>query len=135
LQEPFRVRADGDVRFQLFKLLGDALSVDGVAAVDAQDETESTEPDDVLKQGLLALPLLTRHLFLLVTLEGFSVRRAAELLGMGEDEAESLLSFARKQIPDRLEMPFGMAVSDAGTANRAAANFQCARRVYPIARG
>jgi len=112
LQEPFRVRADGDVRFQLYKLLGDALSVDGVASVDAQDETES---DDVLKRGLLALPLLTRHLFLLVTLEGFSVRRAAELLGMAKDEADSLLAFARKQMRDRREMPSGMAVSNART--------------------
>jgi hypothetical protein len=49
LQEPFRVRADGDVRFQLYKLLGDVLSVDGVASVDTQDEAES---DDLLKAGL-----------------------------------------------------------------------------------
>jgi hypothetical protein len=110
LQEPFRVRADGDVRFQLFKLRGDALSVDGVVSVDAQDETES---DDVLKRGLLALPLLTRHLFLLVTLEGFSVRRAAELLGMAKGEAESFFTFAREQMRDQLEMPSDTAVSDA----------------------
>ena len=110
LQEPFRVRADGDARFQLYKLFGDVLSVDSVASVDAQDEAES---DDVLKRGLLALPLLTRHLFLLVTLEGFSVRRAAQLLGMAKSEADSLLTFARKQMRDRLEMPPDMAANDA----------------------
>lgn len=109
LQEPFRVRAGGDVKFQLYKLLGDVLSVDGVASVDTQDEAES---DDILKQGLVVLPLLTRHLFLLVTLEGFSVRRAAELLGMAKNEAESLLTFARKQMRDRVEIQPDMAVSD-----------------------
>jgi hypothetical protein len=62
---------------------------------------------------LLALPLLTRHAFLLVTLEGFSVRRAAELLGMPKNEAESLLTFACKQMRDRLEIPPDMAVSGA----------------------
>jgi hypothetical protein len=65
LQEPFRVRTQDDVRFQLYKLFGSALAVGGIASRNNQDAAES---DDVLKQNLLALPFLTRHLFLLVTL-------------------------------------------------------------------
>jgi hypothetical protein len=57
------------------------------------------------------LPFLTRHLFLLVTLEGFSVERAAALLGMTQGEAGSLLARARKQAPDTLEMPTDMVAS------------------------
>lgn len=93
-QEPFRVRAGGDVKLQLYKLLGEALSVNSVAS-DIPDDAES---DDMLKQGLLALPLLKRHLFLLVTREGFAVGRAAELLGMAESEAQSLVASTRQQM-------------------------------------
>ena len=102
LQEPFRVRADEDVRFQLYKLLGDALSVAGMASLDVGDKAES---QDTLDQGLHALPLLTRHLFLLVTLEGFSVRRAAELFGIAEDEADSHLAGVRRHLRGRLDEP------------------------------
>jgi response regulator PhyR-like protein/sigma-70-like protein len=107
LQEPFRVRADEDVKFQLYQLLGDALSVDGMASLDVGDEAES---EDILEQGLHALPLLTRHLFLLVTLEGFSVRRAAELFGIAEDEANSHLAWVRKQLRGRLGEPLDPAL-------------------------
>jgi DNA-directed RNA polymerase specialized sigma24 family protein len=108
LQEPFRVRAEDDVKFQLYKLFGSTLAVGGIASGNNQDAAES---DDVLKQNFLALPLLTRHLFLLVTLEGFSVKRAAELLGMTRGEAVSLLAWARKQALDPLEMPTDMLAS------------------------
>ena len=99
LEEPYRVRARGDVKAQLYRLFADVLSVAGAASLGGQDGSDA---DDFSKQGLLALPLLTRHLFLLITLEGFSVERAADLLGIAESEAGSHLAAARDRMRDRL---------------------------------
>lgn len=103
LEEPFRVRADGDVRLQLYRLLGDVLSIEGVEPTDISDQIRSDEigSGETLGDDLLRLPLLTRHLFLLVRLEGFSVQRAAKLFAISVDEVETHLVWAREQLQAR----------------------------------
>jgi DNA-directed RNA polymerase specialized sigma24 family protein len=119
LQEPFRVRAEDDVRFQLYKLFSSALAVGGVASGNNLDGAES---DDVLTQNLLGLPLLTRHLFLLVTLEGFSGERAAALVSMTQSEAVSLLGWVQNQARDPQEMPTDVVISSRRTVRNQGSN-------------
>jgi DNA-directed RNA polymerase specialized sigma24 family protein len=92
LQEPSRIAAGGDVRLQLFKLLGEVLAIDGPAALDLAD---TARPGDALHRRLMALPILSRHLLLLVSVEGLSIREAADLFGISERGAEAHLVWAR----------------------------------------
>ena len=100
LQEPSRISVNGDIRFQLYKLLGEALTIDGPASLDIPSEAamDDAESAHSLKSRVSVLPVLTRHLLLLVALEGFSVRRAAELFDIPESEAEAHLVWARDQL-------------------------------------
>jgi len=102
LEEPSRISPNGDERFQLYKLLGEVLTIDGPASfnVPSDADADRAESTDSLKRRVTDLPILTRHLLLLVTLEGFSVRRAAELFGIPESEAEAHLLWARRQLRD-----------------------------------
>lgn len=102
LQEPARVSADGDVKFQLYKLLGDVLAIDGPSSFDLADEAAADEndPSASFKRCVLALPIVTRQLFLLVSLEEFSVKRAADLVAVSKREAELHLLWARRQFKE-----------------------------------
>jgi DNA-directed RNA polymerase specialized sigma24 family protein len=94
LEEPSRISAAGDVKFQLYKLLGEVLAIDGPASFDGSGDPASVPP---LTRSIASLPVVTRHLLLLVSLEGFSVRRAGELFGLSEREAEAHLAWARRR--------------------------------------
>jgi DNA-directed RNA polymerase specialized sigma24 family protein len=96
LQEPSRVSADGDVKFQLFRLLSEALMIGGPLSFDVAGEA-TDEPPHSLKQRIASLPILTRQVFLLVVLEGFTVKEAAALQQISRQEAELHLQWARFQ--------------------------------------
>jgi hypothetical protein len=95
-EEPWRVRAGGDVRFDLYKLFDDVLSIfePGPAA----DAPDPTDPYHRLKHGVLDLPLMSRKLMLLVTVERFPLPRAAELIQMPVQEAAVHLAGARARL-------------------------------------
>jgi hypothetical protein len=94
-EESWRVRAGREVKFHLYKLFDDVLSIFEPAPSDGIDQAD---PYHRLKHGVLDLPLLSRKLLLLVTLERFPIGRAAELLQMPEREAEVHLAGARAQL-------------------------------------
>ena len=106
-EEPWRVTPGQEVKFGLYKLFDDVLSIfEPDPAVDAIDRAD---PYHRLKHGVLDLPLLTRKLLLLVTVERFPLSRAAELLQMPARQAEIHLAGACAQLsglapalPDRL---------------------------------
>ena len=95
-EEPWRIRAGGDVKFHLYKLFDDVLSIFEPEPV--ADDVDRADPYHRLKHGVLDLPLMSRKLMLLVTVERFPLRRAAELIHMPEPEAEVHLAGARARL-------------------------------------
>src|SRR5262249_30704916 len=95
-EEPWRVRAGRDVRFHLYKLFNDVLSI---FAPGPDDGTiDQADPYHRLKHSVLDLPLTSRRLLLLVTVERFPLHRAAELVDMPTREAEAHLADARARL-------------------------------------
>ncbi len=96
-EEPWRLRPGCDVRFRLYKLFDDVLSAfePGPGKDDSADEMD---PYHRLRHGVLDLPLMSRKLLLLVTVERFPLRRAAELIHMPAREAEVHLAGARARL-------------------------------------
>ena len=95
-EEPWRIRAGSDVKFDLYKLFDDVLSIFEPGPVD--DAVDRADPYHRLKHGVLDLPLTSRKLVLLVTVERFPLRRAAELVHMPMQEAEVHLAGARARL-------------------------------------
>lgn len=95
-EEPWRVRPGRDVKFHLYKLFDDVLSIfqPGPSA----GMIDEADPYHRLKHGVLDLPLVSRKLLLLVTVERFPLSRAAELLQMPAREAEVHLAGARARL-------------------------------------
>jgi DNA-directed RNA polymerase specialized sigma24 family protein len=106
-EEPWRVPPGHEVKFGLYKLFDDVLSI---FESDPTGETiDQTDPYHRLKHGVLDLPILSRKLLLLVTVERFPLSRAAKLLQMPAREAEihlagacARLSGLAPALPDRL---------------------------------
>jgi len=94
-EEPWRIRPRHDVKYHLFKLFNDVLSVFEPGPSQGVDQED---PYHRLRLGVLGLPLLSRKLLLLVMLEQFSVARAAELLELPERAAKIHLADARAQL-------------------------------------
>ena len=94
VEEPWRVPARGDVRFHLYKLFDDVLSIFEPGPRE-DEKAADADPYHRLRHGVLDLPLTSRKLLLLVTLERFPLRRAAELIDMPAPEAEVHLAGAR----------------------------------------
>ena len=86
-QEPWRVQICDDVKFELYKAFHDALGARFIFDSDPPEDWDDADPHHSVKRGLLDLPLVNRKLLLLVTLEGFSLKRAAELVQLPEREA------------------------------------------------
>jgi DNA-directed RNA polymerase specialized sigma24 family protein len=95
LQEPWRSDPGGDVKFMLYEFFHRALEI---CDLPRQEFPEASDPHVEVKQGLLRLPLLGRKLVLLVTLEGFSLERAAALVHVPEREAELRVAVARRHL-------------------------------------
>ena len=98
-EEPWRIRTGQDVKFRLYKLFDDVLSIFEPGPM---KDADRADPYHRLRRGVLDLPLLSRKLLLLVMLERFSVARAAELLELPEREAEIHLAGARAQLRSAL---------------------------------
>lgn len=96
-EDPRPLRRDADVKFQLYKLFHCVLDVLIVPVADMLEGTVDSDPYHGVKCGLMALPLLNRKLLLLVTMEGFALKRAAELLDLPVREARLRLVRARMQ--------------------------------------
>jgi DNA-directed RNA polymerase specialized sigma24 family protein len=95
-EEPWRVPPGHDVKFPLYRLFDDVLSI--FEPDPTGDTIDQTDPYHRLKRGVLDLPILSRKLLLLVTVERFPLSRAAELLRVPAREAEVRLAGARAQL-------------------------------------
>jgi DNA-directed RNA polymerase specialized sigma24 family protein len=106
-EEPWRLAPGRELKFDLYKLFDDVLSV--FEPDPAGDPIDQTDPYHRLKHGVLDLPILSRKLLLLVTVERFPLSRAARLLQMPAREAQIHLAGACAQLsgltpalPDRI---------------------------------
>jgi|SRR5581483_4902656 len=95
LEEPERIRRGDDVRYKLYELFNDVL---GILSPESDDVEPGLEDHVGLRSSLQALPLRSRKLLLLVTLEGFTLARAAELLRMPLTEARRELDAALSRL-------------------------------------
>jgi DNA-directed RNA polymerase specialized sigma24 family protein len=95
-EEPWHVWPGEDVKFRLYKLFDQVLSIFEPARSDAS--SDQADPYDGLRHGVMDLPLSSRKLLLLVTVERFPLSRAAEMLEMPAREAELHLAGARAQL-------------------------------------
>lgn len=98
-EEPWRIQPGQDMKFRLYKLFDDVLSIFEPGPM---KDIDRADPYHRLRHGVLDLPLLSRKLLLLVVLERFSVARAAEMLELPELEAENHLVGARAQLTSAL---------------------------------
>jgi CheY-like chemotaxis protein/DNA-directed RNA polymerase specialized sigma24 family protein len=95
LAKPARIRPGDDVKLEMFRLLNRCAER---AAGGARVQTAENEPRDRLEREMLDLPLVDRQILLLVTLEGFSLERAALLTGLRRCEVECRLDAARRKL-------------------------------------
>jgi DNA-directed RNA polymerase specialized sigma24 family protein len=107
-EEPWRIRPGHDVKFRLYKLFDDVLSIFEPGPL---KDVDRADPYHRLRCRVLDLPLLSRKLLLLVMLERFSVARAAELVGLREREAEIHIAGARAQVTSALGKTDGLRTS------------------------
>src|SRR5215470_11525699 len=82
-EEPGRIRPRHDVKFHLYRLFNDVLSV---FETESSNDVDREDPYHRLRLGVLGLPLLNRKLLLLVMLE------------LSEREAKNHLADARAQL-------------------------------------
>src|SRR4029077_17463564 len=107
-EEPWRIQPGQDVKLRLYKLFDNVLSIFEPGPM---KDVDPANPYHRLRCRLLALPLVSRKVFLLVMLERFSVARTAELLGLPEREAEIHLAGARAQLASELGKTDGLRTS------------------------
>lgn len=97
-EEPWRIPSAHDIKFRLYRLFDDVLSI--LEPGRSDDSVDRADPYHRLKHGVLGLPLLSRKLLLLVSVERFPLSRAAELLHMPVHDAEVQLAGARTLVND-----------------------------------
>lgn len=98
LRDAAAIRPGDDVKFEMFRLLHQCMDIAGGARATAEDL-----PRDRLEREILALAPTDRQILLLVTLEGFSLERAAKLTGLRAGEAEARLAAARRRVGATLQ--------------------------------
>jgi CheY-like chemotaxis protein/DNA-directed RNA polymerase specialized sigma24 family protein len=92
LADPDLVSGEGDSKLETFKSFHQVCSgLDPAADPSVAGENADLE----LERQIAALPALDRQILLLVSLEGFSVANAAEILGIAADDAREKLLQAR----------------------------------------
>jgi RNA polymerase sigma-70 factor (ECF subfamily) len=96
--EPWRIGASDDVKPQLFRLFHHVMDALHVRISEASNDADDADPYQDIKRGLLDLPLLTRKLLLLVTVERFPLERAASVLGLPAREAKRRFARARIEL-------------------------------------
>jgi len=91
LKEPHRISAEGDIRLQLYSLFHEIWTPvggsEGVTSI--VDLASGAQRTVEAKLGTLAPR--ERQMLLLTSLEGFSIKHAADILGLSADEAGDLL--------------------------------------------
>ncbi len=99
--EPERLSSAGNVRLALFKLFHTIWHMidEEYPAVDADPAVDEL----ALCRGLAELPPLGRQVLLLTTMEGFSLRDTAHIVGVSEEVVYETLAQAREQIRGRFE--------------------------------
>jgi CheY-like chemotaxis protein len=96
LAEPERLEGEESLRIGLFRVFHDVWrTVDAVVAEDAAGPRDDAAR---VERGLAALPSQERQVLLLVSLEGFSLRDAAHILGLTEEQTVRALEAARADI-------------------------------------
>ncbi len=95
VEEPWQLLPESAVKPELYALLHRTLRVCNFKDSDAPESL--ADPADV-RHRLRQLPLIDRELLLLVDLEEFESREAAELLGLSEIDAELRLATARRAL-------------------------------------
>jgi DNA-directed RNA polymerase specialized sigma24 family protein/CheY-like chemotaxis protein len=96
LQEPHRLKPNGDMKLQLFTVFHDVWRIVDSAIPESKDD--GAGPETRLREQLATLPPLDRQVLLLVSLEGFTISDAARILDISEDEAHDKLNEARTEI-------------------------------------
>jgi CheY-like chemotaxis protein len=91
LAEPELVSEGSDPKFETFRAFHQVCS--GLEPADVP--SEGTDPDEQMERQIAALSPLDRQMLLLVSLEGFSVAKASEILDLSADEARERLLQAR----------------------------------------
>ena len=98
MEDPRHLKADVDLKFHLYKLFHKVLDALIVPADESVAEVAGAASFPGVEEGLIALPLLSRKILLLTSVEGFAVERAAALLGLPVREARLRLVRARMQM-------------------------------------
>lgn len=91
LADPELVSGGGDPKLETFRAFHQVC--EGLEP--AAEPSAEMGADDELERQIAALPALDRQILLLVSLEGFSVANAAEILGLTADDAREKLLQAR----------------------------------------
>ncbi|MBL8687709.1 MAG: response regulator [Rhodospirillaceae bacterium] len=91
LADPELVSGGGDPKLETFRAFHQVC--EGLEP--AAEPSAEMGADDELERQIAALPELDRQILLLVSLEGFSVANAAEILGLTADDAREKLLQAR----------------------------------------
>ena len=104
-EEPWRIGAGADVKPQLFRLFHHAVDALHVRARGPSNDEPETGLHQSVQRAVLDLPLLTRKLLLLVTLERFRLERAAAILGVPIRDAQRRLVRARKALCGLARIP------------------------------
>jgi CheY-like chemotaxis protein/DNA-directed RNA polymerase specialized sigma24 family protein len=95
LQEPTRLSREGDLKHNMFKAFHQTWDA---VAVEDEDGAAALSGKAKLEQRIASLPARHRQVLLLVSLEGFPVTKAAEILGISEQEARQDLLAARLEL-------------------------------------
>lgn len=93
VEDPDQIDRDGDARTALYRFFHVIWGGTG-ARLEAGAESRTSPADDRLQ----ALAPIQRQAFLLTALEGFSVKEAAYILGISEDEHADLVATAHRDI-------------------------------------
>lgn len=96
LQEPAALSRDGDLKLNMFKAFHETW--EAVAVDDDGEGPAEVNGKAKLEQRIASLPARHRQVLLLVSLEGFPVTKAAEILGISEQEARQDLLAARLEL-------------------------------------
>ena len=95
LQERDRMMAEADIKLAVFKMFH---NVWHIFDKEVRDSALPVAGGDPMRLQIAALPSVERQVLLLVSLEGFSIPRAAEIIGISADEASDKLLAARLEM-------------------------------------
>ncbi len=95
IEEPDKIRPNGDFHLQLFTVFHDCFRIFDQALGDAVPEGVLKDP---FGKQLAALPSLERQVLLLISLENFSVSEAGRILSLSDAEVVENLTLAHDEL-------------------------------------